>query len=1366
MGKNLDYSTKKKIVFGALIFLGITLLCLVTNLFSFYKSFLIGTFGLITYPAIIIAMIFCGLYIANKVVSFDKKVLGLSIATLCLFLCILQMALTANLDFSSFASFVGASYESKATPAGSLFSILIYPFKYLLFDIGAYIVFSIAIIALVAYMIDMYYDRSRSKERTVGAKVEHFDRTDRTDRSERVEKFDKVAGQGQGASDGVSSMELRASADRLSSNNADMYEDFGGCLGNGGNAVNNNGQYNQNYSSTSNESIINGSFDKNGNNLMEGYHLNAEGEINRNANMMQNGLNSNSIHNGNNNGAYVGGGLSGNESGESQKDREKLLTDRVKAKLGLIDSADDYEDEEDAEDYGAGKSDAFKLLYPQKCKGKNDSNYKGKSSSLNSINRYFDNSSSRGKKVDDEEYKAKYREYTTQKYNIGYSNLNNAVSAGGSPMDGIISGDDYRSKSKASSSKYANGNNSSSSSIFSDKDKQKTDEVFGGMKADLNLHKKVVSKRMGDGLIMTDVVEEYNDVDANPSTFTGEDVSQIDRFDVGNNGGILSENANGYGGGFNYGASQNAFMQNNYAETKANYRENYNDNQNQFNSNLNLNSSASNGESIYGGNGQSRFNSDIIAGNSENCIKSNVQNSSFGAVENAGNISESKSGSKENEINQIKPILKVEGKEVEIDDNDLTPFDSSNFENEKLGVDSRSGDNFESQSNLINENQSDLENVEDEDKEVGRNSFGATILPKSDNLAINVKCESENEIDDEKLIDTFDEISLTPLNSNHFDNASAYEDDGVQNQISGGSNDFENESESESESFGESVVADNLDDFEDEKDVENENVSNSNLNNLNNQNLKANENKVESVSRVANENKPLKSIFEKENERKAELEKANVPYVPPKPYNHPPVEFLTVESTDMSELVDDTEHKSQVLESSLESFKVPAKVSNVVIGPTVTRYEMTMPAGISVKKIVNYADDIAMALAAKGGIRIEAPIPGKNAVGIEVPNDKRASIGFKEVFESGEFYKDSNPLNFVLGKDINGKFIFCNLAKAPHLLVAGSTGSGKSVCLNILILSIIYKSSPEDVRLVLVDPKRVEFAIYEGLPHLMLPNIITEPEKAVNTFTWAINEMEKRYTLFQSYKVRDIGEYNKLPDIVAKKKPKMPYVVIIVDELADLMTVCKKEIEDKIARIAAKARSAGIHLVLATQRPSIDVITGTIKNNFPTRIAFSLTAYADSKTILDQGGAEKLLGKGDMLYAPQDQNEPTRIQAPFVTGGEINDIVDYVKSHNEACYEDNIVNKMLNKGGGEHKGVGVKDPTEDEMFVPALKVVIETNQASSSLLQRKLSLGWNRASKLTDAMEDMGYISRPDGNNKRQILITKEQFRELYGDID
>ncbi|MGN1227184.1 MAG: DNA translocase FtsK, partial [Christensenellales bacterium] len=432
----------------------------------------------------------------------------------------------------------------------------------------------------------------------------------------------------------------------------------------------------------------------------------------------------------------------------------------------------------------------------------------------------------------------------------------------------------------------------------------------------------------------------------------------------------------------------------------------------------------------------------------------------------------------------------------------------------------------------------------------------------------------------------------------------------------------------------------------------------------------------------------------------------------------------------------------------------------------VTRYEMIMPAGISVRKILGYDNDIAMTLEARGSVRIEAPIPGKNAVGIEVPNTKSATIGFKEVFESGEFEANKNPLNFVLGKDINGKFIFCNLAKAPHLLVAGSTGSGKSVCLNILILSIIYKSSPEDVRLVLVDPKRVEFAIYEGLPHLMLPNIITEPEKAVNAFTWAINEMEKRYTLFQSHKVKDINDYNQLPDIVNKKKPKMPYIVMIVDELADLMSVCKREIEEKIARIAAKARAAGIHLVLATQRPSTDVITGTIKNNFPTRIAFSLTSYADSKTILDQSGAERLLGRGDMLYAPQDQNVNTRIQAPFVTGQEISQIVEYVKAHNDSNYEDNIVNKMLNKGGESSHDVGVKDPTQDEMFVPALRTVIENNQASSSLLQRKLGVGWNRASKLTDALEDMGYISRPDSNNKRQILITKEQFRELYGDID
>lgn len=490
-----------------------------------------------------------------------------------------------------------------------------------------------------------------------------------------------------------------------------------------------------------------------------------------------------------------------------------------------------------------------------------------------------------------------------------------------------------------------------------------------------------------------------------------------------------------------------------------------------------------------------------------------------------------------------------------------------------------------------------------------------------------------------------------------------------------------------------------------------------------------------------------------------------------KKYVKPPISLLTVESTDMSDIQADTIEKSSVLEKTLSSFKIPAKVNQVIVGPSITMYEMTMPTGISVKSISRYSDDVAMSLASKGDIRIQAPIPGKNAVGIEVPNERSAVVGFREVFENGEFDKyNSKPLAFVLGKDIYGKYQFCDLAKAPHILIAGSTGSGKSVCLNILILSLIFKNSPEDVKLVLVDPKRVEFAIYEGLPHLMLPSIITEPEKAVNAFSWAVNEMENRYRILQQLKIRDIGEYNNLEEVKNGIRDKMSYIVIIVDELADLMSVAKRDLEDKIQRIAAKARSAGIHLVLATQRPSIDVVTGTIKNNLPARIAFSLASFSDSKTVIDQSGAEKLLGKGDMLYSSNGA-EPKRFQSSLVTTEEIKNIVEFIKENNESSYQENIETIMLENQTNQmeqaskpvvtHKNVA----ETDECFLPALKIVVETRQASASLLQRRLRLGWNRAGSLIDAMQKMNYISAPE-NNKRQVLITMEQLTEIYGEIE
>ena len=490
-----------------------------------------------------------------------------------------------------------------------------------------------------------------------------------------------------------------------------------------------------------------------------------------------------------------------------------------------------------------------------------------------------------------------------------------------------------------------------------------------------------------------------------------------------------------------------------------------------------------------------------------------------------------------------------------------------------------------------------------------------------------------------------------------------------------------------------------------------------------------------------------------------------------KKYLKPPITFLRVESTDLSGIKADTVSKTQILEETLESFKIPAKVTEVIVGPSITMYEMKMPIGISVKSIYRYQEDIAMALASKEGIRIQAPIPGKNAVGIEVPNEKPATVGFREAFEKGEFDKNaSKPLSFVLGKDIYGNYQFCDIAKAPHMLIAGSTGSGKSVCLNIMLLSLLYKNSPDDVKLILIDPKKVEFAIYEGIPHLMLPSVITEPDKAASALNWAVNEMERRYRVFQQVKLRDIGEYNSSQEVKNGERDKMPYIVIVVDELADLMAVVKRDVEDKIQRLAAKARSAGIHLVLATQRPSIDVVTGTIKNNLPVRIAFRVSSFTDSKTVIDSAGAEKLLGRGDMLYCAAGAS-PKRIQSPFVDTPEVKDIVEFIKENNESDYDENIENIMFESQENQKEQatkpvVSHRNVAEtDEMFVHALKIVVETRQASASMLQRRLRLGWNRAGSLIDAMEKMHYISEPI-SNKRQVLISMEQFTNIYGEVE
>ena len=492
-------------------------------------------------------------------------------------------------------------------------------------------------------------------------------------------------------------------------------------------------------------------------------------------------------------------------------------------------------------------------------------------------------------------------------------------------------------------------------------------------------------------------------------------------------------------------------------------------------------------------------------------------------------------------------------------------------------------------------------------------------------------------------------------------------------------------------------------------------------------------------------------------------------YKRPSPYVRPPLNLLTTQSSKMEENEADFKENARILEETLESFKISAVVESIVQGPAVTRYEIKMPAGISVNKIKQHADDIAMMMRSVGGVRIEAPIPGKNLVGIEIPNKKIATIGLRDVLDSPEFHNTKSALPFALGKNISGVIKICDLASMPHLLIAGSTGSGKSVCLNIIIISLLYKMGPDDLKLILIDPKRVEFSSYNGLPQLYTPEAICQPKQALNAFDWAIAEMDRRFNTFQQLKVRNFEEYNSLEAVYKGKEPKLPRIVIIVDELADLMSFGKKELEDKIMRIAQLARAAGIHLILATQRPSVDVITGTIKTNLPSRIAFSLNNYQDSMTIINQGGAEKLLGKGDMLYFPQNLPEPIRIQCPFLTNDEVKNIVDFVIKHNDANENDEVANIILNgKGNGNGASSGGEDGSDgieyDSILPKALLDFIRSGNASISSIQRRYAVGYARAARIVDQMEMNGFISPADSTNKRKVLIDEQKYNELFSD--
>ena len=507
-------------------------------------------------------------------------------------------------------------------------------------------------------------------------------------------------------------------------------------------------------------------------------------------------------------------------------------------------------------------------------------------------------------------------------------------------------------------------------------------------------------------------------------------------------------------------------------------------------------------------------------------------------------------------------------------------------------------------------------------------------------------------------------------------------------------------------------------------------------------------------------------LFKKQEEKKEEktkevLQLEHAISVEDENYEFPPLTLLSQGSSKGlkggKRALADTASK---LQKTLYSFGVSAKVENVSVGPAITRYELKPAEGVRVSKIANLADDIALNLAAKT-IRIEAPIPGKQAVGIEVPNEESEIVHIRDILDTDSFKDNKSKLAFALGKDVSGTEIVTDIAKMPHVMIAGATGSGKSVCINTLIASIIYKAKPSEVKLVMVDPKIVELSVYNGIPHLLIP-VVTDPKKAAGALAWAVQEMENRYTMFASKGVRDLKGYN---DAVENEDGigKLPHIVIIIDELADLMMVAKGDVEDAICRLAQKARAAGMHLVIATQRPSVDVITGLIKANIPSRIAFAVSSQVDSRTILDQVGAEKLLGKGDMLFFPTGAPKPVRIQGAFISDKEVEKIVDFVKSNGETVYRDDIT-EYIEKANTTDKEIddgALNDDETDPLLNEAIETVIETGQASTSFIQRKFKVGYARAGRIIDQMEERGIISGYQGSKPREVLMTKERWAEL-----
>lgn len=482
-------------------------------------------------------------------------------------------------------------------------------------------------------------------------------------------------------------------------------------------------------------------------------------------------------------------------------------------------------------------------------------------------------------------------------------------------------------------------------------------------------------------------------------------------------------------------------------------------------------------------------------------------------------------------------------------------------------------------------------------------------------------------------------------------------------------------------------------------------------------------------------------------------------------YRFPPVDLLRqAKAADSGDVSDELKANAEKLVDTLRSFGVETKITDICRGPTVTRYELKPSAGVKISKITNLSDDIALNLAASG-VRIEAPIPNKAAVGIEVPNKVSNTVSMREIIDHPTFRSAKGKLTAGLGKDITGNCVYCDVAKMPHLLIAGATGAGKSVCMNSIIISILYRAKPDEVKFLMIDPKKVEFAMYSGIPHLLVP-VVTDPRKAAGALGWAVSEMLQRYKMFVDSGVKDINGYNKMAESLEDMKP-MPQIVIFIDELADLMMAAPNEVEDSICRLAQMARAAGMHLVIATQRPSVDVITGIIKANIPSRIALTVSSQVDSRTILDSAGAEKLLGRGDMLYSPVGLGKPVRVQGCYVTENEIETLIDFIKSQGDSNYDESISKEIEEKAVQEKKkGGSAFDSSEegddtDPLLSHAVDIVLELGSASTSVLQRKLKVGYARGARIVDQLEEKGIVGPPEGSKPRKVLITKQQWLEM-----